>query len=342
MHKCKITVLTPLHIGSGNEYESGFTMLQQSDYLYLYDEFNIAQFFIDNGMEIPTDLTTVIKQIKQYKDTIITSDLHFRKIETHFASIDKPLYEQVSSAHNPIVSGSSIKGAIRTAYINKLVKEGKFSYESKQLQKLDDEIADAYDYQTKKRLRNEKRKLLRKIQREIDKKTKSIFKYLKVSDSFEPLVTKVYKTINVKKDRTHQSNREDKVQNIANFVESIVPNQSFYIELDMNHREFQSLAQMCNDFYGKLYKRDFEYYFSNRSVYREVSLNSRSFLLNMGKFGGAEVKSIEEIRSLPKTGSDVEWETSARTFAIDQPPRDNVYFENELLPFGWILCEIMD
>jgi len=50
--KIKITTLTPIHISSGNEYENNFNMLSANDKVYIYDEFKIAQFFIDNNIEI--------------------------------------------------------------------------------------------------------------------------------------------------------------------------------------------------------------------------------------------------------------------------------------------------
>ena len=73
-----------------------------------------------------------------------------------------------------------------------------------------------------------------------------------------------------------------------------------------------------------------------------LNLKPNQFLLNIGRFSGAELKSIEEIRRLSRTGADVDWETSARTYALEKNIQDNTYFENSLLPFGWLLCELVD
>jgi len=339
MPKIKITTLSPIHISSADEFELNYNMLQDNKFVYLYDEFKIAEFFIQNSIEIPTSLDTLKQNIYQYKDKIIASNLHFRKIE-NFLNISKPLLSQVSSANKSIISGSSIKGAIRTAYIYKMVQEGVFDNEINRLQELEDKIEES-NFNEKKQLQKDKQKLLKDIDRKITNKTKSIFKYIKISDTLEnSFDTKVYKTINIKKDKSHQTNRTKKVEKIANFIEVIKPDQINTITINIDDDYFNDFGDICNRFYKELYKNDFKYYFSNKKFEKELNLKNNQFVLNIGRFGGAELKSIEEIRSLKKTGSDVEWETSARTFGLESsgtPP----YFESELIPFGWILCEVI-
>jgi len=335
MPKVKITTLTPIHISSGNEYEKNFNLLENGEKVYIFDEFKIVEFFIEKKLPIGPNLSELKKQIAEHKKEIIQTNIHKRIIEANL-SVNKPLLEHIATSNKPIISGSSIKGAIRTAYIYKLVKDKKFDKEIDSLNGLEDKIYEA-DFQIKKSLLKKKDELIKSINRKIDKLTKNKFKYLKVSDTFKHFdKTKIYKTINIKKDKAYQANRSAKVEEIANFVESIPPNISSYINIEFDNE----IANICNAFYQELYKNDFNYYFSNTTYYKELNLSNSKFLLNVGRFSGAELKSVEAIRSLKKTGADVDWETTTRTFALEKDAKDKVYFEKSLLPFGWVLCEI--
>jgi CRISPR-associated protein Csm5 len=341
MAKYKITTLSPVHIGSGDEYEINYNLLYHDGFVYIYDEFKIAEFFISKNIEIPTNLATLKENIQKFNNEIIVSNLHKRKIASSFGNINKPLLEQVSSQNNPIVTGSSIKGAIRTAYIYKMVQNGDFTDEQNKLQEFDNQIDNERDFNKQRDLKFKKKDHIKKIDSMIANKTKTIFRNLKISDSFTQVETQVVKSINIKKEKSHQSNRSDKVQQIANFVETIKQNQQFFLTIDISDQYFSDLKNVCNGFYKQQYEKELENYFLNKVQFKKIELKENQFLLNIGRFGGAELKSVEEIRSLPKTGADVEWETSARTFALTQNTQDSKYFENSLVPFGWLLCELV-
>ena len=338
MPKIELTTLTPLHISSGREFEINFNMLQNRDEIYIYDEFKIAEIFIENGIDIPSNFNELKKLIDTKKDLIISSNKQIRKIKSAFKNLNKPLKEHVSTSNSPIITGSSIKGAIRTAYINKMVREEVFKREAIELQRLDDEIYKTGEYRQKNKLKRDKKELIKKINEKINDKTKNIFKYLKISDTLKGFNNSaIYKTINIKKEKEHQENRSYKVENISNYVEVILPNEKNFITINLDNH-FKNLPQICNDFYFQLYNDDFSYYFADSSLKEEFVLDDNTFLLNIGRFSGAELKSIKKIRSLAKTGADVEWETTTRTYALKEP-KDN--FENQLAPFGWILCKII-
>lgn len=314
MAKYKITTLSPLHIGSGEEYELNFNLLYKDGFIYIYDEFKLVEFFILKNIEIPTKIEALKENILRFKDEIISSNLHKRKIFSSFTQISKPVLEQVSTQNNPIITGSSIKGAIKTAYIYRMVQNDEFKKEQDTLQKLDDHIA----------------------------KTKTIFRNLKISDSFTPLSTQIFKSINIKKEKSHQSKRGEKVNQIANFTESIKVGESTEITINISDKYFDDLKTVCNEYYQLAFNKEFDNYFLNKLKFPKINLKPNQFLLNIGRFSGAELKSIEEIRSLSRTGADVDWETSARTYALEKNIQDNTYFENSLLPFGWLLCELVD
>ncbi|MGJ0340861.1 type III-A CRISPR-associated RAMP protein Csm5 [Aliarcobacter cryaerophilus] len=329
MAKYKITTLSPLHIGSGEEYELNFNLLYKDGFIYIYDEFKLVEFFILKNIEIPTKIEALKENILRFKDEIIASNLHKRKIFSSFTQISKPVLEQVSTQNNPIITGSSIKGAIKTAYIYRMVQNDEFKKEQDDLQRIDEKIDDEKD-------------LIKRIDGKITNITKTIFRNLKISDSFTPLSTQIFKSINIKKEKSHQSKRGEKVNQIANFTESIKVGESTEITINISDKYFDDLKTVCNEYYQLAFNKEFDNYFLNKLKFPKINLKTNQFLLNIGRFSGAELKSIEEIRSLSRTGADVDWETSARTYALEKNIQDNTYFENSLLPFGWLLCELVD
>ena len=342
MAKYKITTLSPLHIGSGEEYELNFNLLCKDGFIYIYDEFKLVEFFISRNIEIPTKIEALKENISRFKDEIIASNLHKRKIFSSFTQISKPVLEQVSTQNNPIITGSSIKGAIKTAYIYRMVQNNEFKKEQDDLQRIDEKIDDEKDFKIKDKLTKEKKDLIRKIDGNITNITKTIFRNLKISDCFTPLSTQIFKSINIKKEKSHQSKRGEKLNQIANFTESIKIGESTEITIDISDKYFDGIKTVCNEYYQLAFNKEFDNYFLNKTKFPKINLKPNQFLLNVGRFGGAELKSIEEIRSLPRTGADVEWETSARTYALEKDIQDKIYFENALLPFGWLLCELID
>lgn len=342
MAKYKITTLSPLHIGSGEEYELNFNLLYKDGFIYIYDEFKLVEFFISRNIEIPTKIEALKENISRFKDEIIASNLHKRKIFSSFTQISKPVLEQVSTQNNPIITGSSIKGAIKTAYIYRMVQNNEFKKEQDDLQRIDEKIDDEKDFKIKDKLTKEKKDLIRKIDGNITNITKTIFRNLKISDCFTPLSTQIFKSINIKKEKSHQSKRGEKLNQIANFTESIKIGESTEITIDISDKYFDGIKTVCNEYYQLAFNKEFDNYFLNKTKFPKINLKPNQFLLNVGRFGGAELKSIEEIRSLPRTGADVEWETSARTYALEKDIQDKIYFENALLPFGWLLCELVD
>ncbi|MCT7535693.1 RAMP superfamily CRISPR-associated protein [Aliarcobacter cryaerophilus] len=316
MAKYKITTLSPLHIGSGEEYELNFNLLYKDGFIYIYDEFKLVEFFILKNIEIPTKIEALKENILRFKDEIISSNLHKRKIFSSFTQISKPVLEQVSTQNNPIITGSSIKGAIKTAYIYRMVQN--------------DELKGA------------EKDLIKRIDGKITNITKTIFRNLKISDSFTPLSTQIFKSINIKKEKSHQSKRGEKVNQIANFTESIKVGESTEITINISDKYFDDLKTVCNEYYQLAFNKEFDNYFLNKLKFPKINLKPNQFLLNIGRFSGAELKSIDEIRRLSRTGADVDWETSARTYALEKNIQDNTYFENSLLPFGWLLCELVD
>ncbi|GAB6044541.1 hypothetical protein JCM11957_01390 [Caminibacter profundus] len=337
MFKCKITTLSPIHISSGREFELYFNMLRDENFVYLYDEFEIAKFFISKNIEIPSNFNELKKLIERFQKEIINANIHFRKIENNL-KITKPLLEQISTASKPIIPGSSIKGAIESAIFDLLVNNSQ-------------RVIDIKNVLEKKIFEKDRFSDFRgKAKHTFDKDFKKIFTFLKFSDSYELLKTKIYKTINIKKDKNKQKYREDRVKQISNLVEAISPNQTFFIDfrdISINYFDkniFHNIGSICNEYYIPKINQDIKFYFYKKGSINTSNLkdlNNNKFILNVGRFGGAEKKSIEKFRYIKRSKAENKTTTSAVTFALEQnvtPP----YFENELIPFGWLLCEIIE
>ena len=327
----KIKILSPIHIGSGVEYDKNFNFIVDDEDVYLLDEFDVVEFFVSKNMIVPDNLVYLKNFIEKHKKELIENKVYKRKIKSYWQNMNT-LLENVSTQNNPIISGSSIKGAIETAIFSLLVN--------------DNERVENIKNHLNNRRFDERRFNDRKRPHTIDEDFKKIFTYLKVSDSIENLQTQMYKTINIKKDKSHQGNREKKVEKIANYVESIKPNQEVIItmkdETDKLFREkiFQNdLAKICNAYYLSKLNTQLKYYFYKKGSIGLKTLDGK-FLLNIGRFGGAENKTIDKLRYIRNSHCDNKNNTSAITFALEKNGT-SPYFENELLPFGWVLCEII-
>jgi len=330
--KIKITTLSPIHIGSGEEYDKNFNFIVDGDYIYLLDEFQVVEFFISQNMIVPENLNYLKTFIEKNKDKLIKNKIYKRKIKSYWQNMNTIL-ENLSTQNKAIISGSSIKGAIETAIFSLLVDD------NERVENIKNHLENQNFPENRFSERN-------RAKHTIDKDFKKIFTYLKISDSIDELQTQIYKTINIKKDKSHQGNRGGKVEQIANYVESIQPKQEFIITIkDESDKEFENkifendLSKICNGYYLPKLNKQLKYYFYKKGSIGLSQLNGR-FLLNLGRFGGAESKTIDEYRYIRNSHDDDKNKTSAITFALEKngtPP----FFENELVPFGWVLCEII-
>jgi len=326
--RIKVTTLSPIHIGDGNSYVENFNFVRDGDDIYIFDEFKVLEYFISKKFLIPQ--SNIERFFSNQKNNIIKNELYKRKIKSFFKKNE--ILTNISSQNNPIIPGSSIKGAIETAVFSLLAEN------SERVEIIKNALQDR---QINKNRFNQRKP------HTIDSDFKKIFTYLKVSDSFEALQTQIYKTINIKKDKSNQGSRENKLNKIANYVESIIPNQTFEItikdESDKEYRNklFSNLVKICNGYYLPKINQDIKYYFYKKNFIKLSRLGEKRFLLNLGRFGGAEKKTIDSFRYIKNSHCDDKTKTSAVTFALEKNGT-SPYFENELLPFGWVVCEILD
>lgn len=327
------TVISPIHIGSGEQYEENYNLLQKSGYVYIYDEFKIGEFLLKSKLLTAANAYDFKSLVRKNREAIIASNTHLRKIPASL-TVNKPLYVNASTQNMPFIGGGSVKGALRTAVIDSLKNSPEKS------QKVLSELVSKQI--TAQRFVNNGKNI-----ETFDEDFINIFKLLKITDSIGELKTKIYKTVNIKKNKNYQEERANRVEELECFVECIEPKQTFEISIDDVSEKgiFDNLGTICNAYNIPNYKIDSGYYFKAPSKITQETADKLSklgngiFLLNVGKFGGAEQKSINGLRSIKMVKEVDKTQTTARTFALEKTAQNKTYFEKELLPFGWLLIE---
>jgi len=149
--KIKITTLSPIHIGSGYEYEPSNYVIRES-ILYSFNEHIIIEKLYERDKKLPTEhllsnLNTLVSFFRSESDFIIDNNLYIKKIpvakdiarlykkdfglsNNNDESINQMLInEHISTrtANNkilPYIAGSSFKGALQTV-LNLSLEESK-------------------------------------------------------------------------------------------------------------------------------------------------------------------------------------------------------------------------
>ncbi|MCE7925550.1 MAG: type III-A CRISPR-associated RAMP protein Csm5 [Haliscomenobacteraceae bacterium CHB4] len=137
MNTIQLETLTPVHIGSGASYEPN------RDFLYFDDERTVAMLLPERILEVISggnrpqaeDISkwvsaidrreSILPFLRQRKPNLQASEVARRVLNvvgTPPAS-DKPMREQIHAGNGqPYIPGSSLKGSIRTALLDRLIK----------------------------------------------------------------------------------------------------------------------------------------------------------------------------------------------------------------------------
>ena len=315
--KIKAKVLSPVHI-RGEKYLKNFNFVQDKD-VYIFDEFECFEFLSRGDIE----------KVKNNAKRVVKSNVEIEKNEI-YTFMD--YFDLEENRYKVYIPASSIKGAIRTAYEDFL----------------------------RKNINN------RKNRKNINDKFQKVI----LKDVKKDFETKIYKSINIKICKKAQMNRNDKVQELMQYVECLVPNQEFEFEIKFRDKNLERFfVKNMNNFYLDKYlddtkkaktcklqniecdncieKEDYlecDLYFYDESLPKfdkNQLIRENKFLLNLGHFGGAIKKSLDSKRKISSKCRDNKKYTTTKTYALEKdehPP----YFEKELLPFGWVLCEILE
>jgi len=368
--KLKLKALTPIHIGTGENYEPTNFVIDDG-YLYEFDEF---EFFnhLDNkqkklflsavekkSYESLFEIHRIIKNNKNiakqcaFKKIQVSKSLENeyekkvgRPVQFEGKQKNKKVFNKFqinktlrfkNNSYQVYIPGSSIKGALLTAY-------GEFIYK------------------TNRRLFNE---MFNKC---FPSQNGNVFKYLSVSDS-KPL--KTYSIIGY---ALNKERFEDDNQGPENIVEVIYSNEKQHSEFEVTltfksdmfckKGKLNEIKKACNEHYLPIFKNmidgvtvfrneevdDFtNEYFSNSfyETYKRLELKENQFLIRVGKYSQARAVTIDGLREInvklsgggpkrkPNRWQTLDQETTSWLFGLSKN-------NNSLMPFGWLLCEIIE
>lgn len=354
-YKIKLTALTPIHIGTGEDFEPTNFVIDNG-YLYEFDEFkfyeNLSSESKKRFEEIVANKKTdslfqIHSFVKKNKKTAI--DAQIVKVQVtkgiendYFHKVGKVVQnegkgENTSRVFNKFqiaktirnintgkvyIPGSSIKGSISTAIQEAFFNKNKDEWNNK-FQNRNSEL--------------------------------NIMKNFIISDA------KPIKTYSLVGYSNNKERFEDDQLGPSNKLETIFTKSEFEVDIFFKSLEpkidfnINDIVDFCNSHYFKNFESMFnkdDYvneYFSEEfyEKYLNFKPKENQFLLRVGKHSGARAVTIDGMREInihvsgggPKKKKHI-WEISTKEtttwmFGITERSTEN------LIPFGWLLCELI-
>jgi len=367
--KLKLTAISPIHIGSKEVYEpTNFAIDKQILYYFRDEDFFDAldsmarQKFMNIINEnrsdsfarinkLVKDNINIVKKIAilQVKTTkgvqkaydsktgkvtqIEGSKGNFTKVFNRFEiqRIQRKQVKDTSGNYHQMgyICGSSLKGAISTAYQEFISQtEGKQARIDK--------------FENNKTIKEH------------------IFKYLKIGDT---LVQKISTKIGF---ACNKERFEDDETGPSTLIETIQPNSQFIVDVnyqqyDLNNNkilDMKDLFESLNAHYLPIFKTIFKQETNNKDEYileylpddfyekyKNFTPKENQFLIRVGKHSGARAVTIfgatndrREIRVKESKRREIKLEEETTTWLFGEKQNST----QNLLPFGWLLCEIVD
>ncbi len=135
MNYLHIKVLTPLHVGSGRTLRSNTEFLKFDEVVSVIDDHKILKLIGEENIEKWVDIISTGKSLLDYlkqrspSKTVepAQTDKRLVPIVGQYLKPDNGLREHIFSGNGkPLLPGSSLKGAIRTAVVNGLLEKNSF------------------------------------------------------------------------------------------------------------------------------------------------------------------------------------------------------------------------
>ena len=369
--KIRLHVISPIHIGCGDVYEpTSFLIDEKRKKLIEFDPVDFVKSLNSKEMEdfnriaSSDNLLLIFKAIKRfYKPSIkgreidVTDFLvnHYKKILSMGTYDRKAVINQFTiektafnlNSNSPYIPGSSLKGAIRTAYLGKLANDN----EIKEFWKTP-RLLDQRDLET----------TLLDLQKGKEKMSSDPFRMLKISDLLPAgdVLTKIVYAVNKKKKNSDKELLADKGE-VYHIFEVIEPGAVFEGAINLEEPADSSNIKLpirrdflisLNKFYVPLLEEEIKIckridvkpplinQINNRFKDR---INKDAFIIRLGRHSGAEAVTIEGnryIKIMQGRGKPPKYLDHATTIwlASDEPkPKNN----SNLIPFGWAVIEVV-
>ena len=387
----KYTPLSPLHIGADESYEPGnYVIDEEAGALYSFDSQAALAGLSDsdrqqllsivNGKPDDSMLTKVQAFFHNHREKLLA----FAMPPVPTASGIKTLYEKrigKTAQHEghgkrvinkleiertfynpfdgkPLLPGSSIKGAIRTALLDGLNNEKSLIDRNERNQQLQQRLFEGKFHTDPMRLvsiadagwQGHADKPACQVQFAVNRKRKPVFKDGKLVQS-QAEASNLYQLLECVSPSHYQSftgsltllNTQSVGQNNPK-----LPKQQL-------HWTVKEIAKACNDFYVGQFWQEFnaikerDYlktdWLNQMEQLLDNGLSKRlhdgdAFLLRVGRHSGAEALTLNGVRSIKimqGRGEKPIWEKQPKTWWL---AADDIGNKKGLLPFGWVLVEI--
>jgi CRISPR-associated protein Csm5 len=347
IYKLKLTAISPIHIGTGEDFEPTNYVIDKNkkgeDRLYEFDEF---KFFgaLDDAQKkefnsivsdsSPNSRFRLYKFVSNNKN--VAKKIAFRNIQV-LKDVADEYYEKIGNVvqkeggeknvfnefkvakcyttpntNTSVILGSSLKGSISTAYQEMLFKKLK-------------------DYEKVKDLM-------------LKPSDENLFKKFIVSDA-NPLKQGTFIGYAINKKRNEETEAEIKTR-----VQAISATSEFQTEvICKDGLDFKEIIRSCNEHYMPLFKSQFDYStdeYTRKAIssnfvqkYENWTPTQNQFLLKVGKHSGARavtVDGIREIKIMTGKGRNPRFGSEETTVWLRGGSGSS------LVPFGWLLCEVID
>jgi CRISPR-associated protein Csm5 len=365
--KIRLHVMSPIHIGCDDVYEpTSFVIDEKGKRLIEFDPVEFIKALNDKERDelnrvISSDSLLAIykaikrlyKQVLKGKEVDVTDAIveHYKKVLSMGTFDKKAIINQFTinkTAYNPhsskpYIPGSSLKGSLRTAYLNALAK----------VKNITNWRGNTDDLETRLLDRREGK----------EKMSSDPFRMVKVSDLIPAgdIRTKIVYAVNRKKKKNDKETLAGR-GGVYQIFETVQPGAIFEGILNVSKPEESSgislqvtvddLKSSLNKFYIPLLEAEIK---TLKELDISVPLiniinskfkgqiNKTAFIVSLGRHSGAEAVTIEGNRKIKIRQKDDKYKyldhSTTLWLASDEPkPKNN----NNLQPFGWAVIEVLE
>lgn len=292
------------------------------------------EFKLDEDLLYPCDMT---------KTFLLSYNKNLQKDPYDNAAIVQEIYRPAGKK-TPVIPGSSVKGAIRTA----LLQDFLLDLNKKEYDKLLDEFK-----KDSRKIAKFENDILKKIFHSTNAKDakKDPFRALQISDlTFEEEVSQIVgKLITIEKNGIK---KKTKIQIQAEAIKGkfmnshSIANGTIIIDKNLSKATTKEISKedlvySCNDFYTNVFAEEYEKFYKNaedgtdlilnlKKLIEETSKSENQFIIRLGRWSQVESMTFEEPFRKPY---------NKKGYGKTRTVFD---YDGQFLPMGWCLCSIKE
>lgn len=394
-HHLKITALTPVHIGCGEDYTPTDYVIDDET-LFAFDSSTVSTALPENARQRLMSLVSgsrqdgVLKQIQrlfhEHREPLMAKASHYLPVTSGVAELYKQRIGQMAQPEDnainqlaiertfynsvnqmPVIPGSSLKGAIRTALLD-FVNDGRcLTEEEKQFLGPTEREKEKANKKLQNRLFDCRNKFEKDPMRLIrlddalyagNDDIRSEIRFAVNRPRSEPAQGKTGRTMAKDKGipqllealpglNVHAYDSRLTIQGVGQLPQKEkdkLPSDQFYWDI-------KQIAQACNKFYRPLLEQEMniigqrgyvepDWISQLLACIKPLLESNKALLLRVGRHSGAEAVTLNGVRRIKiMQGKDKSpaYESQPRTLWLAADEQNS---RSEMVPFGWLLIEI--